>query len=127
MSRNRHPPVIFAAVGDVHGAQRAMVELVRRRERAGDVAVAAVLQLGDFEGNRGEEDTRGREPDAELGDFPDFAAGRERFPWPVWFIGGNHEPYRWLDTLAPGDETASGCRWLGWCGAREIAGLRVGW
>jgi hypothetical protein len=118
---------VFAVVGDVHGAQRALVELVRRHERAAGVAVDFVLQVGDFEGNRGETDRLGRAPEAALGDLPDFIGGRERFPWPVWFIGGNHEPYAWLDELGPGAEAAPGCRWLGWSGTREIGGLHVGW
>jgi hypothetical protein len=120
-------PTVFAVVGDVHGEQRALVELVRRSERAAGVAVEFVLQVGDFEGNRDDEDRRGRTKDAILGDLPDFIAGAERFPWPMWFIGGNHEPYAWLDELEPGAEVAPGCRWLGWCGRREIAGLSVGW
>ena len=118
---------VIAAVGDVHGAQHALIDLVRRQERAAGVAVDVVLQVGDFEGNRDEADRAGRAPDAQLGDFPEFVAGRVRFPWPVWFLGGNHEPYRWLDTLAPGAEVAPGCRWLGWVGERRIAGLRVAW
>jgi hypothetical protein len=118
---------VFAVVGDVHGEQRALVELVRGRERAAGVAVDFVLQVGDFEGNRGDGDRRGRTKDAILGDLPAFIDGRQRFPWPIWFIGGNHEPYAWLDELEPGSEVAPDCRWLGWCGTREIAGLRIGW
>jgi hypothetical protein len=119
--------LIFAAVGDVHGAHRRLIALVERRARATGATPRFVLQVGDFEANRDERDRRGRSPRAALGDFPEVLAGRLRFPWPVWFIGGNHEPYPWLDTLAPGTEIANRCRWLGWSGTRVIDHLRIGW
>lgn len=120
-------PLIIAVVGDVHGAHRAMVALVERRARAAGVVPSLVLQVGDFEPNRGEVDRGRRSPEAPLGDFADFVAGRARYPWPVWVIGGNHEPYPWLDALEPGSELAPDCRWLGWSGRRNLGGVGVAW
>ncbi|GMU07924.1 hypothetical protein [Corallococcus caeni] len=49
-----------------------------------------------------------------------------RFPWPVYFIGGNHEPYGFLDTQATqGFEATPGCHYLGRVGQVELRGLRV--
>ncbi|MBA3708595.1 MAG: metallophosphoesterase family protein [Planctomycetes bacterium] len=120
-------PLHFAAVGDVHGRQREMVRLVSRGAAARGVDLDFVVQVGDFEGNRDESDRAGRAPEALLGDFPAFIAGSERFPWPLSVIGGNHEPYRHLDTLAPGTALAQRCIWLGWSGVGDVHGLRIAW
>jgi lariat debranching enzyme len=121
-------PVVFAAVGDVHGRHHAMVELVgAAAERAG-VEVSFVLQVGDFEPHRHAEDLATMAAPArhrQLGDFGDFHDGRSLFPWPVLFVGGNHEPYGFLDTLGPGAEVAPSCRYLGRAGVVELGGLRV--
>ncbi len=121
-------PVHFAAVGDVHGHMNAMVRALSEWERRAGVDLAFVLQVGDFEPHRGEADLRTMAAPARyraLGDFPEYAARRRSFPWPVYFIGGNHEPYGFLDRLAAGDEAAPGCTYLGRAGVRTIGGLRV--
>ena len=93
-------PVIFAAVGDVHGSHREMVRQVQELAGELDVRPELVLQVGDFEPHRHLDDVESMAAPSRhrsLGDFPDFVAGRERYPWPVVFIGGNHEPYGFLD------------------------------
>ncbi len=117
----------FAAVGDVHGEHARMVDLLTAWERTSGRQLSFVLQVGDFEANRHENDRLGRSPDAHLGDFPAFLAGARSFPWPVFVMGGNHEPYAWLDGLEPGAELAPNCFWLGWRGSRKLGGLRIGW
>lgn len=120
----------FAAVGDVHGHMDAMVRLVREADaRAGGVGVAFVLQVGDFEPHRDAADLATMAAPAKyrtLGDFARYADGRSRFPWPIWFIGGNHEPYGFLDRLNAPCEVAPGCTWLGRVGSANVHGLRVG-
>lgn len=118
----------FAAVGDVHGKQRLLVERVSAWEAATGQAIDFVLGVGDFEPHRDEADLATKTGPAkfrELGDFPDFVAGRARFPWPLYFIAGNHEPFGYLETIPRGGEVAPNCTYLGRAGCRTIAGLRV--
>ena len=120
--------VMFAAVGDVHGHQHLMVERLTRWEVAAGSRLGFVLQVGDFEPHRHEADLVTKTGPARykrLGDFPDFLHGRAKFPWPVYAIGGNHEPYGWLDEMAEGGVLAPNCSYLGRAGCTEIEGLRV--
>ncbi|MGB3507685.1 MAG: metallophosphoesterase [Microcoleaceae cyanobacterium] len=61
----------------------------------------------------------------KLGDFIDFYQQRAIFPWPIWFIGGNHEPYGFLDRINPGTEITKNCYYLGRVGSVVLAGLKV--
>lgn len=118
----------FAAVGDVHGSMHAMVRLLRSWEEKAGQALSFVLQVGDFEPNRHAEDLATMAVPAKyrkLGDFPDYYDGRAAFPWPVYFIGGNHEPYGLLDLMPEGGEVIENCFYLGRAGAIEVCGLRV--
>lgn len=122
------PSLTFAAVGDVHGQMRAMVRLLEGMERRLGRALDFVLQVGDFEPHRGEDDLAtmaAPQKYRKLGDFAAFHEGAAIFPWPVHFIGGNHEPHGFLDRMPLGGEVAPRCRYLGRVGALEIAGLRV--
>jgi lariat debranching enzyme len=130
MRREQHDArdVWFAAVGDVHGSMHAMVRLLQGWEAKAGRALSFVLQVGDFEPIRHAEDlatVAGPAKYRRLGDFPDFHAGRTAFPWPVYFIGGNHEPYGLLDRMLEGGEVAENCFYLGRAGMVEAEGLRV--
>jgi lariat debranching enzyme len=125
-----HEPseTIFAAVGDVHGHHHEMVRLIEEWESYNHKRIAFVLQVGDFEPHRNEADLESMAAPAKyraVGDFPDFYAGEVEFPWPVYFIGGNHEPYGFLDTTESGQRVAENCIYLGRAGATEIEGLKV--
>ncbi len=61
----------------------------------------------------------------KLGDFPDFYEQRAIFPWPIWFIGGNHEPYGFLDLTNTGTEITKNCYYLGRVGTVVLSGLKV--
>ncbi|MEZ4380933.1 MAG: metallophosphoesterase [Nannocystaceae bacterium] len=118
----------FAAVGDVHGRLDAMVRALGKWERRRERRLDFVLQVGDFEPHRDAADLATMAAPSRyrvLGDFPDYAAGRRRFPWPIYFIGGNHEPYGLLDRLAPGDAVVPNCTYLGRAHVHRIAGLDV--
>jgi len=118
----------FAAVGDVHGHMHALVDLVQSWEHETGNDVSFVLQAGDFEPHRDAEDLRTMAAPAkykEVGSFPEFLAGRSRFPWPVYFIGGNHEPYGFLDQYPQGKLLVQNCIYLGRVGKIELAGLRI--
>ncbi|MBN8231781.1 metallophosphoesterase [Corallococcus macrosporus] len=119
----------FAAVGDVHGHMHAMVRLLEGWSSRTGKLLAFVLQVGDFEPHRDDADLATMAAPAkykQLGDFPVYHRRQMRFPWPVYFIGGNHEPYGFLDANAPhGFELTPGCHYLGRVGQVELRGLRV--
>ncbi|NOK17096.1 metallophosphoesterase [Corallococcus carmarthensis] len=119
----------FAAVGDVHGQMHAMVRLVEGWSARTGKPLAFVVQVGDFEPHRDEADLATMAAPAKykhLGDFPAYHRRQTGFPWPVYFIGGNHEPYGFLDAQAPqGLEVTPGCHYLGRVGQVEPRGLRV--
>jgi lariat debranching enzyme len=126
----RMSPVLFAAVGDVHGSQHAMVELLMEWEKQHRQSLAFVLQLGDFEAVRDVLDLAslpGPQRYRKLGDFADFHDDRAEFPWPVWFIAGNHEPFELLATMPKGGSVARNCHYLGRAGRMGVEGIRLAW
>lgn len=119
---------IFAAVGDTHGHMHAMVRLLAGREQRLNKALAFVLQVGDFEPHRHETDLATMAAPTKykkLGDFSSYARGASAFPWPIYFIGGNHEPYGFLDANPQGFELVHNCHYLGRVGLVEQYGLRI--
>lgn len=120
-------PMIVAAVGDVHGHMHAMVRLLQAWERRSGRAIDLVLQVGDFEAHRDEADLATMAAPAKyrkLGDFAAFYSGPARMPWPLYFIGGNHEPYGYLDTVGAGALTKN-VNYMGRVGVLERGGLRI--
>ena len=121
-------PLTFAVVGDVHGEMHAMLRLVAGLSNKAGRALDFVLQVGDFEPHRHEADLAtmaAPQKYRKLGDFHQFHQGAARFPWPVHFIGGNHEPYGFLDAMPAGGDVAERCHYLGRVGALELDGMRV--
>lgn len=119
---------IIAVVGDVHGEMWAMVRLLCGWEKSRRLTIDAVLQVGDFEPHTSAEYLATMAAPAKyrkMGDFSLFASGQAEFPWPVHFIGGNHEPYGFLDQIPGGGQVARNCFYAGRAGASEICGLRV--
>ncbi|MBL4849579.1 MAG: metallophosphoesterase [Planctomycetes bacterium] len=126
-STERSGPRHFAAVGDVHGHMHAMVGQVQAAAQKAGVEIDFVLQVGDFEAHRHEEDLETMCSPAKyrkLGEFAHYHSGQATFPWPIHFIGGNHEPYGFLDRLKAG-QAAENCFFLGRVASVEIQGLRV--
>lgn len=122
------PRRFFAAVGDVHGYFRLMIELLQIAEKKLGLSLEFVLQVGDFEPVRHEADLSSVAAPAKylhMGDFPDVLSGQVTFPWPVHFIGGNHEPYAFLETLPLGGEVAHNCHYMGRAGFQNIGGVQV--
>jgi lariat debranching enzyme len=121
-------PVLFAAVGDVHGRMHAMVRLLGDWERRTGNKLRFVLQVGDFEPTRDAEDLASMpvpEKYRSLGDFADFHEDRAAFPWPVWFVGGNHEPFAFLDTMRYGGSVAHNCHYFGRAARVSIGGMQI--
>lgn len=119
---------IFAAVGDVHGNMDMMVSLLKGLESAIKKEINFVLQVGDFEPHRNEEDLSTMAAPAKyrkLGDFHKYYKGELFFPWPIYFIGGNHEPYGFLEQITCGSEICCNCYYIGRANSKEIFGLTV--
>ncbi len=118
----------FAVVGDVHGDHWAMIRLLNGWEKSRKKSLDFVLQVGDFEPHRDEADLATMAAPAkyrDLGDFPIFASAQAQFPWPIYFIGGNHEPYGWLETLPDGGQISPNCHYIGRANVVEIGELKV--
>lgn len=116
--------IYFAGVGDVHGEMYEMLGLLKKWASQ----LSFVLQVGDFEPHRHEADLQTMDAPAKyrkLGNFSSFYEGKVAFPYPVWFIGGNHEPYGFLDRIANNTEIAPNCYYLGRVGMVELAGLKI--
>lgn len=119
--------VQFAVVGDVHGHLKKTRRLLKDWEERSGQSLDFVLQVGDFEAHRSEDDLATMAAPAkyrQLGDFGAFYQGKESLPWPLYFIGGNHEPYGFLDREGPG-ELAENIHYLGRAGRIELFGLQV--
>lgn len=105
-----------------------MVRLLRGWEAKSKRALSFVLQVGDFEPIRFEDDLDSLAAPAKyrhIGDFPDFFNQRAHFPWPVYFIGGNHEPYGLLDAMPHGGPVVHHCTYIGRAEMIELHGLRI--
>lgn len=93
--------VYFAAIGDVHGQFQLTSRLLSTWEASHPgLKLAFALQVGDLECHRDENDMATMAAPARnrhLGDFQRLASGSISLPCPVFFIGGNHECYGWLD------------------------------
>ncbi|MGK7923045.1 MAG: metallophosphoesterase [Trichodesmium sp.] len=125
---NYSQDIFFAVVGDVHGYMYQMIGLLQQWENKFGQKLDFVLQVGDFEPHRHEADLATMDAPAKyrkLGDFPDFYEHRAFFPWPIWFIGGNHEPYGFLDSILSGQEITHNSYYLGRVGSVVLAGLKV--
>jgi hypothetical protein len=123
-------PGLFAVVGDVHGEMHTMVRLLQEWERTNQERLSFVLQVGDFQPIRDAADLASTPVPAKyrrMGDFADFYEERSEFPWPVRFIGGNHEPFGLLNSMPKGGDVAYHCHYLGRAGAINHAGLRIGY
>ena len=123
----------FLAIGDVHGHWDRVIDAISSASWFLGHAPDLVLQVGDAEALRTEEDlaavhtpskyrSRGVSSALEPGDLKS----------PVYFIGGNHEPYEPLDVAAM-NASAVPIPWghnvyyLGRAGAMSIHGLNIAW
>jgi lariat debranching enzyme len=120
--------ILFAVVGDVHGHIHATVKLLKKWQSIAKQEFDFVLQVGDFEPNRNEADLltmAAPKKYKKLGDFPDYYHGKATFPWPIYFIGGNHEPYGFLDRSPNGAKIAENFYYLGRVGSKVIEGIKI--
>ena len=116
----------IAIFGDIHGHwcdfRDAVVELNSRTH------LDLVLQCGDAQPIRNEYDLEYMhcpKKYRKLGDFWMFHDGAKDFPVPLLFIGGNHEPWNYLDQNLEGAFLATNIEFIGRVGMREIMGTRI--
>ena len=116
-----------AAYGDIHGHwldfKKSVLELHSREP------LDLVVQCGDAQPFRDEADLEYMHCPSkyrELGDFWAFHGGIEEFPVPVIFIGGNHEPWGYLDEHRDGGLLLKNVQFLGRAGRTQVDGLRIG-
>lgn len=116
----------IAIFGDIHGHwcdfRDAVVELDSQ------APLDLVLQCGDAQPIRNENDLEYMHCPRkyrELGDFWIFYEGAEQFPVPVLFIGGNHEPWNFLDQNREGGVLAPNIEFMGRAGMHKIMGTRI--
>ena len=115
----------FVALGDVHDEWMRASSILGQFE-ADDYDFC--LQVGDAQPCRTEEDLTGLSvPNKyrKMGDFPRVLTGEITFSRPLFFIGGNHEPWLFLDEHGPGP-ICNRIEYLGRAGVRDIGGLTVG-
>lgn len=116
------------ALGDIHGSFKSAVADIKAATKEMG-RVDAVLCVGDVEANRNARDAAGvatgRGHRRWVGEFPQVLDGRLPIPVPMWFIGGEHEPWQALDVRGPGP-LAPNVSFLGRAGVRSVAGLTVG-
>lgn len=118
---------LIALLGDVHGAwDRATQTLNDIERKFGRIAFA--VAVGDSEPYRSTRDMEGSTSPPKylsLGHFPEVMAGRMPLACPVYFIGGNHDPYVALEEMGAG-HWGGNAHYLGRVGVTEIEGVRVG-
>ena len=116
----------IAIFGDIHGHwcdfMDAVVELDSR------TPLDLILQCGDAQPIRNDYDLEYMhcpKKYRELGNFHRFYNGSEKFPVPILFIGGNHEPWNFLDENREGGILAPNIEFMGRVGMHEIMGTRI--
>jgi lariat debranching enzyme len=119
--------VRFVALGDLHGSFAHAAEAMHAAaDELGGLDLA--LCVGDAEANRNAKDAAGvatgRGHRRWVGEFPMVLRGEIDFPAPLYFIGGDHEPWATLDAQGPG-EIGGGVHFMGRAGVREIGGLNI--
>jgi lariat debranching enzyme len=119
--------VRFVALGDLHGSFAKAAEAMHAAADAlGGLDLA--LCVGDAEANRNAKDAAGvatgRGHRRWVGEFPAVLRGDIVLPAPLYFIGGDHEPWATLDAQGPG-ELGGGVHFMGRAGVRDIKGLSI--
>lgn len=118
----------FAAVGDVHDHFGEMTRQLHAWSATTGHTLDFVLQVGDLQANRHAADLETMAAPLKfrhLGDFHLLWERGEALPWPFYFIGGNHEPYGWLDQHPDGAALMPNLHYLGRAGRVSIGGLQI--
>lgn len=121
-------PLHFAVVGDVHDHFDLLIRRLDAWTKRTGRQLDFVLQVGDLQANRHSDDLETMATPQKyrrLGDFHKLFASSQVLPWPLYFIGGNHEPYGWLDQHPGGATLMPNLHYIGRAGTVRLAGLQV--
>lgn len=125
-------PILFLAIGDVHGHFDSVIEAIEVASLVEGRPPQLVFLVGDAEPIRDEVDLAGvyaTEKRRSMGNFT--ALIPDDLGAPVYFIGGNHDPYPALDDTTgpypcPWGESGD-VYYLGRVGAQSLNGLSIAW
>ena len=121
--------VRLAVFGDVHGKQDAMYETALRWQDTNKSSIDAILQVGDFETIRREDDFRyyfAPERYHHISDIAAYCEGVKKAPFFTVFIGGNHEAWGVLKDHSDGGFICPNIYYLGRAGVIDVKGIKVG-
>jgi len=119
----------FLVFGDIHGEQHRMYEEAMRWEDKHQCPIDAILQVGDFETIRTNEDFihyYAPPKYCRISDFADYVTGVKEAPFLTVFTGGNHEAWGVLEPHNDGGYVATNMFYLGRAGILDLDGVRVG-
>lgn len=119
----------FMAFGDIHGKLDAMYQTAVRWEEQHGKDIDAILQVGDFESIRTEEDYAYYFAPAgkhERSDFGDYYAGHKKAPFLTIFTAGNHEAWGALKPHNKGGFICPNIYYLGRSGILPFKGVTIG-
>ena len=123
----------FLAVGDVHGQWHCVIDAISEATEILGRVPDMALQVGDAEALRSEADLATVHVPGKyrsMGTFSALSPGD--LACPVYFIGGNHEPFEKLDIAEMNSDTVPipwgpNVFYLGRAGAMSIGGLSIAW
>lgn len=121
--------MVIIIAGDIHGSLDKMYERISRVEKEQGTKIDLVVQLGDFQAVRNENDLKNihvPEKHRKLGDFHRYFDAQQ-VPVKTYFIGGNHENNSWLSEYEGKSEIIKNLYYLGRSGFCEENGVRIGW
>ena len=120
----------FLAIGDVHGYWDVVISAIESATELLGYVPDLVLQVGDAQALRTEEDLAAVHMPTKYRTMGTFAALEPGdLKAPVYFIGGNHDPYAMLDAVddTPPIKWGHNVYYLGRSGASTIGGLNLAW
>lgn len=121
--------MLLAVLGDVHGNFQLAAALLQGWMEVHGQPLNACLQVGDLMPNRDAMDMEFSAAQEKKyrypGDFARYWSGELRFPCPLLFIGGNHDPWNWLDETLTGGWLTDWLYYLGRATSTEHEGLNI--
>ncbi|MEM4263542.1 MAG: metallophosphoesterase [Candidatus Woesearchaeota archaeon] len=119
----------IAVFGDIHGNQDLMYELTSKWEADNKQTIDMILQVGDFETIRNEDDFKqyfAPEKYHHISDISQYCSGAKRAPVFTVFIGGNHEAWGVLKKTNSGGFVCPNIYHLGRSNILSVRGLSIG-
>ncbi len=129
-SKELNAHTTFLVIGDVHGQWDCVIDAINSATDILGHVPDLVLQVGDAEAIRSEEDLAAVHVPNKYRSMGLFSAlGPGDLKSPVYFIGGNHEPYEMLDEYQgdPPIKWGDNVFYLGRAGAATIHSLNIAW